>query len=98
MLIGIAWVAVGAFYALTAFWIVFLWLLFRGRHAAAARIAPWMAGLAVLEGAAYLNLAAGALIGVFLSARVEPLFRPLIGITYAVAQVVCLRTFARNEA
>jgi len=29
MLTGIAWIIVGAFYILTAFWIVYLWMLFR---------------------------------------------------------------------
>lgn len=96
MLIGIQWLIVGTFYLLTAMWMVFLWLQYRGRRAPA--LATWMARLAVIEGAGPLNSLAGALIVLFTSGIAGPIFRPSIALAYAIAQVVYLHQTAKADS
>jgi hypothetical protein len=98
MLTGVAWIVVGTFYVLTAFWIVYLWLLFRGRIATASNLARWMARLSILESVSALNLAAGALIGLFSGGFTLSLYRPILALAFAISQFVYLNHSAGRSA
>ncbi len=97
MLTGISWVIVGAFYLLTLFWIIYLWLLFRDREPTATKLAKWMARLAAVEGAAALNTFAAALIALFTSGISASLYRPVIALAFAIWQVVYLHRTANKS-
>lgn len=96
MLVGIAWAIVGAFYILTVLWVVYLWMLFRGRESPS--LARWMARLAVIESAASLNAAAGVLVALLTSGVVGSPYRPGIALLFAVAQFVYLYNAAKATA
>lgn len=97
MLIGVGQVVVGAFYILTALWIVLLGLLYTRREGAASRLAFWMTGIATIEGFAALNAAAGAVVTVFNVGLSRSTARTAIALIYAVIQVVCLYSLAKTR-
>lgn len=81
MLSGFGWIAVLAFYALTALWPVLLVLLWRGKGNV---LAGWMLSLAVLEG-----------VGPVLGARFA--LRPVSAAMLAIGQVAFLHWTARDS-
>jgi hypothetical protein len=91
MLSGFGWLAVAAFYAMTALWPALLLMLTRG---GAARLAMWMIPLSALEGSGALQALAGMIVSGLLGA---PRFdgRSLSAAIFAVAQVFFLLRTAR---
>ena len=88
MLSAIPLLVVVAFYIMTPLWAVFLVRRIRGESV--DRLAAWMARGAVLESATILNSSAGLLIALVQGEAPRYWARPLVALTFAVAQVLFL--------
>jgi len=86
-------IIVGAFYILTAFWIVYLWMLFEATCHRASH-GGWFAWLYLKGGLS--ECICGSVDRPRQRGVIGPLYRPAIALLFAVAQVVYLHRASQS--